>query len=428
VTGGGVAPRTIVIAEDAYAALAKLAAARGWRAALLVMDANTEEAAGEALARELEASGIEIGRLRYPQRSGLRPDSEAIAAAREAIAARPEAGVVAVGSGVITDLTRYAAELAGRGFVSAPTAASMDGYASSVAALELEGLKVTLPARAPEAIFADLATIAAAPAELTRAGLGDLLGKASARTDWLASHLLYGERYREAVDARVLGPLREAAASAGAVVAGERAAVEGLLEGLLESGIAMATVGSSRPASGCEHHASHLWDLLAGRGLRPRFPHGLQVGFATRFAIRLQRFAFGGGVSALAPPLPYEPFDSAAREWLGEPTPALIEATAEKQRFLAEGAARWPASERWEELREALAPALEVSVAVEAALDVAGIPAEPSLLGLDAEMLRAGFRYGNRLRGRYTTVDFLEGQGALEEALDAATSEPGRAA
>ena len=34
-------------------------------------------------------------------------------------------------------------------------------------------------------------------------------------------------------------------------------------------------------------------------------------------------------------------------------------------------------------------------------------------------MLRAGLRYGGRLRARYTVVDFLEGQGIIEDALDA---------
>lgn len=37
-------------------------------------------------------------------------------------------------------------------------------------------------------------------------------------------------------------------------------------------------------------------------------------------------------------------------------------------------------------------------------------------------MLRAGLRYGGRLRARYTVVDFLEGQGVLEQALDEALS------
>ena len=92
-----------------------------------------------------------------------------------------------MGSGVITDITRYAAHLEDRDFVSVPTAASMDGYASGVAAMEFGGVKVTYPARAPLAIFADPAVLAAAPAELTRSGLGDLLGKATARIDWLAA-------------------------------------------------------------------------------------------------------------------------------------------------------------------------------------------------------------------------------------------------
>jgi glycerol-1-phosphate dehydrogenase [NAD(P)+] len=418
----------IVVAGDAYAALAEFAGGSlGWREVVAVMDANTEEVAGQAVARELESAGIAVAPLRYPQRSGLRPDRRAAAAASEAVGARPEAGVVAVGSGVITDLTRHAADRHDRGFVSVPTAASMDGYASSVAAMEADGLKVTLPARAPEAIFADPATVAAAPAELTRAGLGDLLGKASARTDWLAAHLLYDEPYSEAADARVLGPLREATAKAGAVLTGRPDAVERLLDGLLQSGIAMAMVGSSRPASGCEHHASHLWDLLAARGHRAHFPHGLQVGYATRYAIRLQRHAFGGGVGALASPRPFEPLDRQAREWLGEPSPAIAEAVEEKRRYQVERAAHWPGPERWGEVRAALAPALALFDAVDAALEAAGIPAEPGFGGLDAPTLRAGLRYGSRLRARYTTVDFLEGQGALDEALDAATSARGRA-
>ena len=33
-------------------------------------------------------------------------------------------------------------------------------------------------------------------------------------------------------------------------------------------------------------------------------------------------------------------------------------------------------------------------------------------------MLRATFSYSNRLRARYTTVDFLEGQGVLDRAIE----------
>jgi glycerol-1-phosphate dehydrogenase [NAD(P)+] len=310
---------------------------------------------------------------------------------------------------------RYAAHSAGCDFVSVPTAASMDGYASSVAALERDGVKLTLPARAPAAIFADPRIAAAAPVELTRAGIGDLLAKATARVDWLAAHLLYGEAWHAPE------PLPEL--DVAALLAGDVDAVAGLLRALIASGLAMAAVGSSRPASGCEHHASHLWDLLAARGMRERSLHGLQVGYATAFAMRLQRFAFAGGVALPRRPRPVaEPLDAPARAWLGEPPPDVRAAIAEKQRTIAAVPASWPDEEgRWAALCARLAPSLQAFDVAADRLRRAGIPdREPGYLGIDAAMLRAGLRYGGRLRSRYTVVDFLEGQGVIEDALDAA--------
>ena len=49
--------------------------------------------------------------------------------------------LVAVGSGTVHDITRYCAYLKKIPFVSCPTAASVDGYCSSVAAMTWEGAK-----------------------------------------------------------------------------------------------------------------------------------------------------------------------------------------------------------------------------------------------------------------------------------------------
>ncbi len=390
----------IVVEEGALERLA----AHVPRPALVVMDVNTEAVAGARVARELDAESLV-----------LPADLHATEDAAAQVRARLRSGLVAVGSGTLTDIVRYAAHSAGCDFVSVPTAASMDGYASSVAAMERDGVKLTLPARAPAAIFADPRIAAAAPVELTRAGIGDLLAKTTARVDWLATHLLYGEDWRE------LEPLPEL--DVAALLAGDVEAIGGLLRALIESGLVMAAVGSSRPASGCEHHASHFWDLLAGRGRRPRALHGLQVGYATGFAMRLQRFAFGGGVALPRRPQPVaEPLDAAARAWIGEPPPDVLAAVREKQRLIAAVPASWPDEEtRWAALRARLAPSLQGFDAVADALLRAGIPdRRPGYLGIDAAMLRAGLRYGGRLRARYTVVDFLEGQGMLEQALDEA--------
>ncbi|MFL5829282.1 MAG: iron-containing alcohol dehydrogenase [Solirubrobacteraceae bacterium] len=447
----------VVLGEDAVARLAARAAAEGWAGALVVMDANTLAAAGVSVVEALRGAGVAVDEFVFAERSGLLagPDEAGAVAARLGGASWLP---VAVGSGVITDIVRYAAHGAGRDFVSVPTAASMDGYASGVAAMQVEGVKVTYPARAPVAIYADPRVAAAAPAELTRAGLGDLLAKATAGVDWLAAHLLYGEAYDAGAVELVSDPLRFASLSADRVMAGEPAAVAELLEGLIGSGTAMARAGSSRPASGCEHHASHFWDLLAAHGRRPHESHGLQVGYATRFAMRLQRFAFGGGVATLrAPAWPADPLGPEARAWLGDPVaPEIADAVAAKQRFVAHHLADdrhhlgddrhilgddrhmlgddrhirgqpgpgWPASQgEWEEVRRRIAPAMARFDDVEVALDVAGIPRGPGWLGLDADTLRATFRYATRLRARYTVLDFLEGQSVLQEAVEAALAQ-----
>ncbi len=380
---------------------------------LVVMDANTREAAGKAV---MEVLGRGAAAFVFEQRSGLLAGMEEVQQVRSALGAGTMP--IAVGSGVITDIVRYTSEVADRHFISVPTAASMDGYASSVAAMQIDGVKVTYPARAPVAIFADPGVAAQAPIELTQAGIGDLLAKATARVDWLAAHLLYGEPFSAAAADRVLEPLSFVISGAGPIMSGDFDGVRTLLSGLIESGVAMAIAGSSRPASGSEHHASHFWDLLAARGLRDHASHGLQVGFATRFAIRLQRFAFGfdGGVPRLRTAVAAaDPLGPEARRWLGEPVPdEIVAAMSEKLRFVEGGMAG-----DWDAVRAALAPELERFEAVERALDAAGIAQAPGWLGIDEEMLRAAFRFGNRLRARYTVVDFLEGQGVLEEAIEA---------
>ena len=53
-----------------------------------------------------------------------------------------------------------------------------------------------------------------------------------------------------------------------------------LLEALTLTGVAMALVNISRPASGAEHMLSHFWEMdYIARGLNPNH-HGIQVGEA----------------------------------------------------------------------------------------------------------------------------------------------------
>ena len=97
----------------------------------------------------------------------------------------------------------------------------------------------------------------------------------------------------------------------------------------------------------------------------------------------------------------------------------------EKARFIEDAAGSWPPDDRaWGRVRDALAGALALGDGVPDALDVLGIPSAPGYLEINERMLRAAFRFASRLRARYTTIDFLEGQGELARAIEAAMGEP----
>ena len=79
--------------------------------------------------------------------AGLHANEHGVALVMDQLSAQADY-LVAVGSGTVHDITRYCAYLRGIPFVSCPTAASVDGFCSSVAAMTWEGAKKTLTAAA----------------------------------------------------------------------------------------------------------------------------------------------------------------------------------------------------------------------------------------------------------------------------------------
>ena len=418
------APSTpFVLGPDALERLGTFVAAARWHHVVVVADANTDEVCAAAIADQLASAGGRVTRVVFPERHGLLADAAAVARVAEACARGADAAV-AVGSGTLNDITRAASARVGVPYVAVPTAASMDGYASGVAALQLGGVKVTVPAQAPVGIFADPAVVAAAPAEMARWGLGDLAGKACAGFDWRLGALVTGEPYCAAIAARMRAALRACVAATPRLLSGEPSAVGVLLHALVESGRAMALQGSSRPASGAEHHVSHLLDLLAYAGRRPHAPHGLQVGFATRYVSALQRAA----LAHLGEALVAVPGARVAGEdvYLPAHDSHLERVRAEKAAAFATYRRTWPPPV------DAASPAvaLEESVAlfgpVNGALEEAGIPFAVPFIGVDAPLLRGVLRFANRMRNRFSVLDLLEAQGRLTGAIEALVESSGR--
>ena len=195
--------------------------------------------------------------------------------------------IVAVGSGTIHDIARFCAHERGIRFVSCPTGASVDGFCSTVAAMTWYGFKKTLPAVAPEIVLADTEIIKNAPMELVRSGVGDIMAKYTALADWKMAHVLTDELLCD----KIYGIMQSAAdtvmRSVPGIARGEESAYAKVTYALIMSGIAMQMMGNSRPASGAEHHISHMIEMEP-EAFPVKFPamHGEKTGVGSLIAVR----------------------------------------------------------------------------------------------------------------------------------------------
>jgi glycerol-1-phosphate dehydrogenase [NAD(P)+] len=169
--------------------------------------------------------------------------------------------LIAVGSGTIHDITRYMAQERGIPFLSIPTAASVDGFVSTVAAMTWHGMKKTIPAVAPIYVLADTDIFALAPYRLTASGISDLMGKYTALLDWKISHYVTKEYFCPQIYELELEALSEVEAVLDKIRLQDKDSMEKLMYALILSGLAMQMLGNSRPASGAEHHVAHFWEM-----------------------------------------------------------------------------------------------------------------------------------------------------------------------
>jgi glycerol-1-phosphate dehydrogenase [NAD(P)+] len=245
----------------------------------LVADPNTYAAQGAAVMGALQAEGFDVKQILFTSEEVI-ADGEHVFAVMRALD-QHERTFVAVGSGTITDITRFVSHRTRGQFVSVPTAPSVDGFTSIGAPMIIEGVKKTVYCHAPIAIFADINTLCAAPQPMIAAGFGDMLGKFTSIADWRLGRLLWDEPYDETIAQRTLDAVQLCVDNVAGIGKAEPDAVRALFDALVESGYCMLDFGQSRPASGAEHHYSHFWEMKLLHEGRPAILHGAKVGVAT---------------------------------------------------------------------------------------------------------------------------------------------------
>ena len=419
--------------------------------ALVVDDVNTKRVAGDRVVSLLKAAGVEVAEYTInPDGSWFHATYDKVEEVRDVIKANLPAVPVAVGSGTINDLVKRGAaeasaetaegrEAAGVRYMVVGTAASMDGYTSYGAAITKDGMKQTLPCRAPLGALVDSQVSAEAPKEMTASGYADLLAKIPAGADWMLADAIAAalpemekhgcERIHPLAWKCVQGPLRASLANPAGVATGDEGEIRKLSEGLIMSAFAMQASGTSRPASGTEHQVSHYWDMedLCYEG-KP-VSHGFKVGIGTLVSTATLEFLLEQDLTKLD-------VEAAVAKWpktfadLAATFPSVYgDRPDHVKRAEGEMGKKYSTPEElrreltflkgaWPELSKKLKAQIMPFDEVRACLKAVGAPYEPEMIGVSRAKFRETYRGVPYMRARYFSLDLVSRLGLMDALLE----------
>ena len=395
------------LGADAVSRLVEYCEARRLTCFSLVADRNTYDVLGRAVEAALRARQWDVKTvvLDAPE---VVPDEVFITQVLYH-ADQAERVYVAVGTGTVTDITRFVSHRTRRPFISLPTAPSVDGFTSPSSSLVLKRIKVTVMGQPPIAVFADLDVLTAAPQPLIAAGFGDILGKAVALADWQLGHWLWDEPYNAEIAQRVRDTLQNCIAAAPSLCPATSDGIRQLMFSLVDSGLCMLDFGNSRPAAGAEHYMSHYLEMKLLREQRPAVLHGAKVALCSlrvaELYARLGEMERAEAAQRLSvTPAPDREADvQRIRTVFGSLASGL---TAEQAPFLdlsADALAQLKARilDRWDDLRT-LAAAVPSRQALADLLRQVGGATEPAALTLTADEVDEAVANAHYIRNRFT--------------------------
>ena len=401
------APATVVVIAESLAGLeADLVGSAGLDGALaMVSDPATHAVLGARVERALG-----------PKQSIVlddRPRADMATVQKLRAATAGADALIAVGSGTINDLCKYAGALDGKPYAVFATAPSMNGYTSLNAAITEHGHKKSLPGQAAAGVFMELAVLAAAPARMIRSGLGDSICRPTAQADWLLAHLLLGQPYREAPFDLLAEDEAALLADPEALMSGDLDAMQRLARTLSLSGFGMTICGGSYPASQGEHLIGHYAEMRGDPSWPDSF-HGEQIAVATLTMARLQEGMLDGPPPRLRVDETSEA-DLVAR--FGAETGRSCWRLYDRKRLTADRAEQLNARlERdWEAIRARIR---DIAIPAEALADVlrrAGAPTEPGDIGWPEDFYRKAVRHAREIRDRYTFLDLAADAGMFDD-------------
>ena len=256
---------------------------------------------------------------------------------------------------------------------------------------------------------------------MLHAGLGDMMGKYSALSEWRLATLIIGEHYCTETSALVRASLKKIVQGSRGVPTRDPDSIYAIIEGLLLSGIAMAFVGHSRPASGLDHYFSHCWEMMAlARGEESEL-HGIQVGVGTLLTLKIYEHLLTIEPTMERAIAAADAFDQEAweknihRVFSDTADDIIARAKAENKN---DRAARLARAEKiisnWETIRT-IAKETPSPAEIEAIMRGAGMPITPADIGVSKTDVIDAFICSRDVRAKYQLSSLLWDIGYMDE-------------
>lgn len=318
--------------------------------------------------------------------------------------------LVAVGSGSVSDLVKYATFLDGKEYCVFPTS-PMNAYSTGTASITIEGRKQSIKAHSARGIFFDMDILANCPPRLVNNALADVVCRTTAQVDWRLSRAMWETPYSDLPYILLAHDEKNLFANARLLHDGDMATLASLVRTCVLNGLGTIFTGTTHAGSMAEHMISHYLDDVAG-DRHPGSLHGEQVGITTLTVLRLHNAI----LNAPHPPVlaATRHTEDSLRENYGDNAAAFAHNLSTK-RFAARDADYWnqKLADGWDEFAAPLREVMLPLATVEKTMLDAGCATRPEDLGFTAPFYAEAVAGARFLRDRFTILDLADDAGLL---------------
>ena len=223
---------------------------------LIVSDQFTHKALGSRIYKNLQ------GKVKADEYIWESPSSsiEGVEFLRKKI--KDYDGVIAVGSGTVSDSIKYATFLEKKSY-SVFATTPMNAYTTGTASISFEGIKKSLVAHYAQGVFFDLEVLSMCPKRLTAAAFADVICRTTAQVDWLMSHKILNTDYQTAPYSLLALYEKDMIESASLIAKGDIEPLALLTRISAIMGLGTSFTQTTHVGSMGEHGISHYIDMLS---------------------------------------------------------------------------------------------------------------------------------------------------------------------